>query len=142
MRKRLWVFGVDALVAVVAAAGGWQASASAAPAPRTSNGISTVLASRQGSDFRYFPHFVGTAHCAIPFVFRSVQGTCSTLVSVRRGYSGRRLVTFKERWLWRAFHYSGAPRRTLRHWWVFDVLPSGRVIFVKHGGDFPPNFAL
>jgi hypothetical protein len=138
MRKGLFLTLPPALLLL---AGGSQQLASAARTPWSSRAIHTVLVSRQGSDFRYFPHFVGTARCAIPFAFRSVKGTCSTQASVRRGYSGQILVVFKERWRWRAFHYSGAPRRALHHSWTFDLLPSGKVTFVKDGGDFPPNFA-
>jgi hypothetical protein len=123
------------------ASGDWQQSASAAQTAWSGRAVRAVLASRQGSDFRYFPHAVSTAQCAIPFVFRSVKGTCSTQTSVRHGYSGQIHVVFKEWWPWRAFHYSGAPRRTLHHWWMFDLLSSGKVTFVKDRGDFPPNFA-
>ena len=59
---------------------------------------------------------------------RRVVGACSTRVTVRRGNSGQISVNFNERWRWRAFHYSGAPRRALHHHWVFDVLSSGKVI--------------
>jgi hypothetical protein len=120
--------------------GALQQSASAA---RTSPSyaIRMVLASRQGTDFRYFPRYVGTARCAIPFVFRSVKGTCSTRVTPRFGFSGQVLVNFSEQWSWRTFHYSGTPRGTLRHHWVFDLLPSGKVILARQTGDFPPNYA-
>jgi hypothetical protein len=115
--------------------------ASAARTARGNYAIRAVLASRQGSGFRYFPRHPGTARCAIPFVFRSVKGTCSTRVAARRGFSGQVFVNFSERWPWRAFHYSGTPRRPLHHHWVFDLLPSGKVVLAVQTGDFPPNLA-
>jgi hypothetical protein len=133
---------VFALLGVGAASVEWLQPASAAQAARSSRAIRTVLASRHGSDFRYFPHYVGTARCTIPFAMtRGIKGTCSSRVSPRRGYSGQTTVTLYERWPWHAFHHSGTPRRTLHHRWVFVVLPSGKVIFVRQGGDFAPNFA-
>jgi hypothetical protein len=119
--------------------GGLQQSASAAPTP--SYAIRMVLASRQGTDFSYFPHYVGTDRCAIPFVFRSVKGTCSTRVTPRPGFRGQVLVNFSERWPWREFHYGGTARGPLHHHWVFDLLPSGTVALVGQTGDFPPNYA-
>lgn len=101
-----------------------------------------MLVSPQGQAFRFFPHYVATARCGIPFVMRRVVGACSTRVTVRRGNSGQISVNFNERWRWRAFHYSGAPRRALHHRWVFDVLSSGKVILARQSGDFPPNVAL
>jgi hypothetical protein len=133
---------VLALLALEGAFGYGRQHASAASTSGGNRAVRLVLASRQGRDFRYFPHSVGTARCSIPFVFRSVEGTCRTQAFARQGYSGQILVVFKERWAWRAFHHAGAPRRTLHHWWLFDLLPSGTVTFVKDGGDFPPNFAL
>lgn len=115
-------------------------AAAARPAPGTA-AIRAVLASRAGSGFRYFPRRPGTARCAIPFVFRSVQGTCSTRVAARPGFSGQVFVNLSERWRWRAFHYSGTPRGMLHHHWVFDLLPSGKVVFARQTGDFPPNLA-
>jgi hypothetical protein len=126
------------VMALAAASGYVQQPASAG---RGSYAIRMVLASRQGSDFRYFPHSVGTARCAIPFVFRTVRGTCSTRVVPRRGFSGQVFVIFTEHWPWRAFHYTGAPRRRLHHRWVFDLLPSGKVVLARQAGDFPPNYA-
>jgi hypothetical protein len=129
------------VVAVGVAAGYRGQSASAARTARGSYAIRTVLASRQGSEFRYFQHYVGTARCAIPFVFRSVQGTCTTRVAPRPGFSGQIFINLSERWPWRKFHYSGTPRRPLHHHWVFDLLPSEKVVFVRQTGDFPPNYA-
>jgi hypothetical protein len=130
-----------ALLLLGGAAGYPQESASASPTASNSHAIRAVLASRQGSEFRYFPHSAGTARCAIPFVFRRVKGICSTQAFTREANSGQILVVFTERWPWREFHYSGAPRRPLHHSWTFDLLPSGRVVFVKSTGDFPPNLA-
>jgi hypothetical protein len=118
-----------------------QQSASAAGTPRGSYAIGRVLASRQGSDFSYFPRYVGTTRCGIPLVFRSVKGTCSTRVAPRFGFSGQVLVNFSERWPWREFHYSGTPRGPLHHHWVFDLLPTGKVVLAGQTGDFPPNYA-
>jgi hypothetical protein len=115
--------------------------ATAARAAKVGHAVQAVLASPQGSGFGYFPHRAGTAPCAIPLVFRSVRGTCSTRVAARPGFSGQILVNFSERWPWRAFHYSSAPRRRLHHHWVFDLLPSGKVVLAAQTGDFPPNFA-
>jgi hypothetical protein len=129
------------LVAVGVASGYRGHSASAAPGAPDGYAIRAVLASRQGRDLRYFQHYVGTARCAIPFVFRSVQGTCTTRVAPRPGYSGQIFVNFGERWSWRTFHYSGTPRGTLHHHWVFDLLPSEKVVLVRQTGDFPPNYA-
>jgi hypothetical protein len=130
-----------ALLSLGGATGYWRQPASAAQTGRGSYAIRAVLASRQGSEFRYFPHSVGTARCAIPFVFRSVKGTCSTRVAALTGFSGQVLVNFSERWPWREFHYANAPRRPLHHRWVFDLLPSGKVVLARQTGDFPPNFA-
>jgi hypothetical protein len=119
--------------------GGGLASASY----RGTGSIAAVMADRSGgNDFRFFPHRIGTARCTIPFaVTRGVQGTCSTRVSLRRGNGGQILVTFYERWPWRAFHYSGTPqRRPLHHRWVFGFL-GGKVTLVGQRGDFAPNFA-
>jgi hypothetical protein len=132
---------VVGLLVLAAAVGQMQQPASAAPGAAARRIVAAVLATRQGSDFRYFPHQVGTSRCGIPFVWHRLKGTCSTQVTARRGNSGQILVTFRERWAWRAFHYSGAARRTLHHRWVFDVLPSAKVIFLTQSGDFPPNFA-
>lgn len=116
-------------------------SASAGRTARGSYALRKVLTSHQGSDFRYFQHYVGTAHCAIPFVFRSVHGTCTTRVLPRPGFSGQTFIVLSEQWPWRRFHYSGRPRGTLHHHWVFDLLPSQTVVFVTQTGDFPPNYA-
>lgn len=140
MRSKLW--GLAAVPLIVFT--GVVSSQSVAWADSLPGGaaIHTVLASRLGGDFRYFPHYVGSARCGIPFVWgRRIKGTCTTQVAPRRGHGGQTLVTFSERWPWREFHYSGAPRRTLHHHWVFDLLPSGKIVFVHQTGDFPPNFA-
>jgi hypothetical protein len=143
MRKaHRFVLLVGALLALGGACAHWQQPASAAPRALGTDAVRTVMTSRQGSDFRYFPHSVGTARCSIPFVFRTVRGTCSTRVVARPGNSGQVLVTFAERWPWREFHYARTPRRTLHHAWIFDLLPGGKVVFVRQTGDFPPNFAL
>ena len=144
MRSRLsFVVPVVAVLALAGASGHWLQRASAARAAGGNRAVHAVLAwaSPQGSGLRYFPHHVGSARCAIPFVFRTVKGTCSTRVAVRRGFSGQVFVNFSERWPWRAFHYSGTPRRPLQHHWVFDLLPSGKVVLARQTGDFPPNFA-
>ena len=133
VRKRISVAG---LVAVGLFVFGAPASASG-----RDGAISAVLASQQGAAFRYFPHHAGTGPCAIPFVFRRIEGTCTTRVAARAGFGGQVLVNFSERWPWREFHYSGTPRRRLHHHWVFDVLPSGKVVLVRQTGDFPPNDA-
>lgn len=132
---------VVGLVAVGVATGYSGQSASAARTARGSYALRKVLDSRQGSDFRYFQHYVGTARCAIPFVFRSIEGTCTTRVAPRPGFSGQIFVNFSEHWPWSKFHYSGTPRGTLHHHWVFDLLESGKVAFVRQAGDFPPNYA-
>jgi hypothetical protein len=118
-----------------------QQSFAAARTPRGASAIGAVLASRPGSQFRYFARSEGTTRCAIPFVFRSVRGMCSVRVALRPGFSGQLFVNLSERWSWRAFHYSGTPRRPLHHHWVFDLLPSGKVILARQTGDFPPNYA-
>jgi hypothetical protein len=112
---------------------------SAARAARGDHAIRAVLASPQGSGFRYFPHHAGTARCAIPYVFRFVEGTCTTRVAVRPGFSGQTFVNLSARWPWRKFHYSGTPRRRLHHHSVFDLLPSGKVLLAGQTGDFPPT---
>jgi hypothetical protein len=114
---------------------------SAARAARGDRAIRAVLASPQGSGFRYFPHHAGSARCTIPFVFRTVEGTCTTRVAVRPSFNGQTFVNLSERWPWRKFHYSDTPRRRLHHHWVFDLLPSGKVVLVRQAGDFPPNLA-
>ena len=114
---------------------------SAARTARGDHAIRAVLASAPGSGFRYFPHHARTARCAIPFVFRTVEGTCTTRVAVRPGFSGETFVNLSECWPWREFHYSGTPRRRLHHHWVFDLLPSGKVVLARQTGDFPPNLA-
>jgi hypothetical protein len=106
---------------------------SAARAARGDHAIRAVLASPQGSGFRYFPHHAGTAVCAIPFVFRTVESTCHT--------RGQTFMNRSERWPWRKFHYSDTPRRRLHQHWVFDLLPSGKVFLARQTGDFPPNLA-
>jgi hypothetical protein len=104
--------------------------------------IQAVLASTVGRPFRYFPHSVGTARCAIPFVFgSSIKGTCTTGVASADPNGGLIQVSFTERWPWHKFHYSGTPRRPLHHRWVFDLLPSGKVVLARQTGDFPPNYA-
>jgi hypothetical protein len=128
------------LLLVLLALGGASVS-SAARAAGADRAIRAVLASPQGSGFRYFPHHVGTARCAIPFVFRTIEGICTTRVAVRRGFSGQTFVNLSERWPWRKFHYSDTPRRPLHHHWVFDLLPSGKVVLARQTGDFPPNLA-
>jgi len=127
------------LLALLALGGAFVSSA--ARAARGDRAIRAVLASGPGGGFRYFPHHAGTARCAIPFVFRTVEGTCTTRVAVRRGFSGQTFVNLSERWPWRRFHYSGTPRRRLHHHWVFDLLPSGKVVLARQTGDFPPNLA-
>jgi hypothetical protein len=112
-----------------------------ASASGSNRAIRTVLASQQGRNFRYFPHHAGTRRCGIPFVLRRIEGTCTTRVAARVGFSGQVYVNFSERWPWREFHYSGTPRRRLHHHWVFDVLPSGKVVLARQTGDFPPNDA-
>src|SRR4051812_2396792 len=82
----------------------------AAAASSRDSALHTVLASKQGAGFDYFPRHVGTSACRIPFVFRSVKGTCTVRVAARRGYSGQTFVNLSERWRWRDFHYSGTPR--------------------------------
>ena len=142
MRKPLLL--LIATTAFLVLLGGSGLSQRAAFAARTSPGSSAVrhvLASRAASTFRYFPHQDGSGRCAIPFVFRSVEGTCTTRVALRPGFSGQTFVNFSERWPWRKFHYSGTPRRPLHHHWVFDLLPSGKVVFARQTGDFPPNYA-
>lgn len=136
------MLAVGCLVALGTAIAGSQQTAGAAQVDWQSNAIQTVLASQQGSDFRYFPHSARTASCALPFEFRIVKGTCTSKASLRpANNSGEVWVTLTERWRWKAFHYSGAPRRMLHHWWLFAVSQSGKVTFIKHRGDFPPNFA-
>ena len=106
--------------------------------------IARVQASKVGADFRFFPNGRQTnSGCLIPGPgqSRGIKGTCTTRTSPHGANSGQTLVTFSERWPWRAFHHQGAPRRTLHHRWVFDVLPSEKVTFLIQRGDFPPNFA-
>jgi hypothetical protein len=142
MRKRLTLLiSIAAFFALEGGAGYWLGAAWAVQISPKSYAIRHVLASREASAFRYFPHQNGSSRCAIPFVFRSIDGTCTTRVATRPGYSGQTFVNFSERWPWRRFHYSGTPRRRLSHHWVFDLLPSGRVVFVRQTGDFPPNYA-
>jgi hypothetical protein len=62
-------------------------------------------------------------------------------VAARPGNSGQIFVNLSERWPWKAFHYEGTPRGPLHHHWVFDLLPSGKVVLVRQLGDFPPNDA-
>src|SRR5690242_16614139 len=119
---------VMAVLLTLGAVSRYSPSASAAPMARGGYAVRAVLASRQGSDFGYFPRSVGTARCAIPFVFRSIEGKCTTRVVTRPGFSGQIFVNFSERWPWRKFRYSGTPRGTLHHHWVFDLLPSGKVV--------------
>jgi hypothetical protein len=130
-----------AFLVLAGGSGHWQRPALAARTSPGSYAVGRVLASREASTLRYFPHQDGSGRCAIPFVFRTVEGTCTTRVVARPGDSGRAQVNFSERWPWREFHYSGTPRGTLHHHWVFDLLPSGKVIFVRQTGDFPPNSA-
>jgi hypothetical protein len=142
MRTRLaFVIASVAFLALEGGSGLWQRAASAARTSPGSHAVGRVLASHEASAFRYFPHQDGSGRCAIPFVFRSVEGTCTTRVAPRPGFSGQVFVNFSEQWAWRKFHYSGTPRRTLRHHWAFDLLPSGNVVFVRQTGDFPPNDA-
>lgn len=129
-------FCVLAVAGLGALCGG--AAASTAPGAYA---VRAVLASPQGSSFAYFPRRSGAASCGIPFVFRRIEGTCSVRVAPRRGFSGQVLVNLAERWPWHAFHYSGTPRGPLHHHWVFDLLPSGKVVFLRQAGDFPPNDA-
>lgn len=105
--------------------------------------IARVQASKAGADFRFFPNGRTTVGCLIPGpgLSRGIKGTCTTRSFPHGANSGQTLVSFGERWSWRAFHHQGAPRRTLRHRWVFDVLPSDKVTFLAQSGDFPPNFA-
>ena len=123
---------------VIAGLFAFGAAASASGGDRV---LRAVLASPQGQSFRYFGRRVGTAPCGIPLVFRRVAGTCTARVAARPGYSGQIFVNLSERWPWRSFHYSGTPRRRLHHHWVFDVLPSEKVVLVRQTGDFPPNHA-
>ena len=133
---------VVALLVLAGVAAYSQQSASAARTGRGEYAIRAVLASGLGSEFRYFARSTGTARCAIPFVFRTVRGTCSIRVAPRAGFGGQVFVNLSERWSWRAFHYSGTPRGPLHHHWVFDLLPSGKVILARQTGNFPPNYAL
>jgi hypothetical protein len=142
MSKRLTsLIALAAFFVLVGAFVHWQPAAFAARTSPGSYALQRVLASREASTLRYFPHQDSSSHCAIPLVFRSVEGTCTTRVAPRRGYSGQIFVNLSEQWPWRKFHYSGTPRRTLHHHWVFDLLPSGKVVFVRQTGDFPPNYA-
>lgn len=136
MRKRGRFLLLLALLALAGAS-----VSSAARAARGDRTIRAVLVSAPGSGFRYFPHHAGTARCAIPFVFHTVEGTCTTRVAVRRGFGGQVFVNFSERWPWRKFHYSGTPRRRLHHHWVLELLPSGKIVLARQTGDFPPNLA-
>jgi hypothetical protein len=142
MGKRLTLLiALAAFLVLVGVFGDWQRAVVAARTPPGSYAVQRVLASREASTLRYFPRQDGSSRCAIPFVFRSVEGTCTTRVAPRLGYSGQIFVNFSERWPWRKFHYSGTPRRPLHHHWVFDLLPSGKVVFARQTGDFPPNYA-
>jgi hypothetical protein len=142
MGSRLWFAMLVVVLLVLGDASGyWQQSASAARTARRGYAIRAVLASRQGSEFHYFPHSVGTVRCAIPFGFRTVKGTCSARVAPLPGNSGQVIVNLSERWPWRVFHYTGTPRGPLHHHWVFDLLPSGKIMLARQTGDFPPNYA-
>ena len=136
--RRVQLFGLLALAGASAYLLG--PAAAARPAPGSA-AIRAVLASRVGSGFGYFPRRAGSARCSIPFAYRSIEGTCSTRVAPRIGFSGQVFVNFSERWPWRAFHYSGTPRGPLHYHWVFDLLPGGKVVLARQTGDFPPNFA-
>lgn len=142
MRTRLTVLiPIVALVVLGFGSEHWQRSALAARTSLSSYAVQRVLAAREASAFRYFPHRDGTARCAIPFVFRRVRGICTTRVTPRPGFSGQTFVNFSEHWRWRAFHYSGTSRGPLHHHWVFDLLPLGKVVLARQTGDFPPNYA-
>jgi hypothetical protein len=144
--------GVVLLVSVTLAASacaGSHRGKSVAPMPGTvpstpaDVAIARVQASKTGADFRFFPNGETSSACLIPGPgqSRGIKGICTTRTSPHGANSGQTLVTFSEHWPWRAFHRQGAPRRTLHHRWVFDVLPSDKVTFATQSGDFPPNFA-
>jgi hypothetical protein len=142
MRTRFRLLLLVVGLLVLGSSGSSQLPASAASTTSSGYAVRAVLASRQGNEFQYFPHRVGTARCTIPFgMTRGVKARCSSRAFVRDPNSGQVFVNFSEHWAWRAFHYSGTPRRRLHHRWVFDLLPSGKVVFVRQAGDFPPNFS-
>src|SRR5579859_3133134 len=91
MRTRLTVPFLAATALVLAGTAG-----SAAGTRSGSWAVRHVLASREASALRYFPRRTGTGRCAIPFVFRSVAGTCTTGVAPRPDYSGQIWVVFTD----------------------------------------------
>jgi hypothetical protein len=103
--------------------------------------ILRVQISDAGSAFGFFPSHPGAATCVIqgggPGPGLRVHGLCATRVLLRRAAA---TVVFTERWPWRAFHYSGTPRRPQHHSWRFVVRPSGKVVVAANVGDFPPQF--
>jgi len=80
MRKRLslLVAAVVRLLILGAVVHHAQQPASASAGAGAEHAIRTVLVSPQGQAFRFFPHYVATARCGIPFVMRRVVGACST----------------------------------------------------------------
>lgn len=105
--------------------------------------VSKVLASKQAESFGFFPHQVERRRCRIPEggpTVHRIAGECATRVRFPPGHSGQSRVLLTETWAWRAFHYSGSPKRPQHHTWRFTLLPTGRVIASGSGGDFPPQY--
>lgn len=110
---------------------------------RADHAIVLVQRSRVGSGFGFFPSHVEAEPCVIhgggPAPGLRIRGVCATRVVLQ---AGRTTVVLTERWPWRAFHYSGSPRRPQHHSWRFVVSASGKVTAAGHAGDFPPQFVV
>jgi len=123
VRLRALVLGSAVLVATVAACGsrGEATSTSRSYQPGTvpsrerQAAVARVLASPQGSGLGFFPRGSLSEPCVIPGGGPApglrIRGTCATQVAFRRGFSRQMVVTFTERWPWRAFR--GVDRRAV-----------------------------
>jgi hypothetical protein len=106
--------------------------------------IATVLASRQGQGYGFFPKHSGHARCVIhgggPFPGLRIKGACSTQVTFPPGHGGQAKVLFTETWPRQEFHYTSSPQRAQQHSWRFIVLATRKVIPDGQSGDFPPQY--